>query len=230
MAGKASVYYPNGVKPSLGESIVGTRIGRESRGIFTWCACPGCGLERWVARSQVGKLCMHCAAVSRQIVGERNPRWNGGIRHAGGYNYISVPETHPFIEMASRVFVHGRHRYNIAEHRLMMAQYLGRPLQFYELVHHVNGVKDDNRIENLELLSHHKDHLPSMNLQRIVAELQNRITTLEFEVVRLQSLLDKGRYGNPELADLQIVNRASAETLHGASLVDEEKVHPYRKL
>lgn len=58
----------------------------------------------------------------------------------GGYVVLRVPG-HPMADARGRVF----------EHRLVMAQHLGRDLLPCENVHHINGNRADNRVENLEL-------------------------------------------------------------------------------
>lgn len=70
--------------------------------------------------------------------------WKGGKFISDGYVWIYTPE-HPNANRANRGY--------IAEHRLVMEEHLGRYLETDEIVHHKNEVKDDNRIENLEVMS-----------------------------------------------------------------------------
>ena len=72
---------------------------------------------------------------------------------------------------------------SIPEHRLVVAKHLGRCLHQGEVVHHLNGIEDDNRIENLQLMSEGK--------HQQVTILQNRIDYLEREVNRLNNKLLK---------------------------------------
>lgn len=61
-------------------------------------------------------------------------------KNSHGYRLLFRPE-HPNA---------ARHGW-VMEHRVVMAEMIGRPLEKYEQVHHKNGIKDDNRPENLEL-------------------------------------------------------------------------------
>jgi hypothetical protein len=108
--------------------------------------CPTCGQS--FQPSHFGKkYCSAECAKGRFRRGAAHHAWQGGRNIGdgnGGYVRVFMADDHPFVEMR------GHARY-VLEHRLIMAEHLGRPLDSTETVHHLNGVRDDNRIENLEL-------------------------------------------------------------------------------
>src|SRR5262249_347431 len=69
------------------------------------------------------------------------------IPHGAGYTLIKVPDGTPGKKMKYGANDHGW----MLTHRYVMQQKLGRPLVDNENVHHINGRRDDNRPENLEL-------------------------------------------------------------------------------
>lgn len=79
---------------------------------------------------------------------EKHPRWKGGIRIFRGYIAIYSPN-HP----------HKDKNDCVREHRLIMEKHLGRFLEPKEVVHHINGVKADNRLENLKLFGDNSKHI-----------------------------------------------------------------------
>ena len=101
---------------------------------------------------------------SGRFTGEKNPRWTGG-RHVnpGGYWMIRMPE---YPRATSRGYV--------LEHIYVWEQAHGPVPKGWE-VHHLNGVKTDNRIENLLAMEghKHKDYIPA--LQRRIQELEAQL-------------------------------------------------------
>lgn len=94
---------------------------------------------------------------------ELNPNWRGGrVKRKDGYIIIRTK----------------KNKYEL-QHRIIMGKCLDRELREDELVHHINGISDDNRIENLKIVTnseHAKLHntLGNINEQRkLNAVIQN---------------------------------------------------------
>jgi len=104
-------------------------------GVSTGCICKwmnNVGIER-------RKFC------NRR--GHLSSRWNGGRQGGNGkYVYIYKP-SHP-----------RANRRHIPEHTLVAEEILGRYLYGDEIIHHINGIKDDNRHKNLYIFSDDREH------------------------------------------------------------------------
>ena len=91
----------------------------------------------------------YCAAHYKRYLATGDPQVDRPIREVAGDGYLHHGYWVIPVPKALRWMVGGATR--IGEHRLVMAQHLGRALRADEVVHHRNGVRSDNRIENLEL-------------------------------------------------------------------------------
>jgi hypothetical protein len=155
--------------------------------------CPICGkTHKVIAHDVKRRKSMLCRSCSARLIGktygskshpkgEFSPNWKGGkTKDGSGYIMLTISPDNPFYSMSTD----GR----IREHRLVMAQFLGRCLISDEVVHHKNGDKTDNRIENLELLTSHSHYptLHSKQLQKENNQLRQEIKELENELEKLE--------------------------------------------
>ena len=127
----------------FGRWIVLERITQPGIRPIRWnCRCD-CGTVRTVNGQGLRRGrskscgCYKADALSERMTGlrkEKHPGWRGGRSKRSDTGYVTISTA-------------GGKR----EHRLVMEAHLGRELLLTENVHHKNGVRDDNRLENLEL-------------------------------------------------------------------------------
>lgn len=107
------------------------------------CICE-CGnsvvVSTGTLRAGKQKSCGCGTYIRKSSKGENHHNWKGGIHKTPqGYNKVIYYDPD-----------NGK-RISIFQHRKVMSDFIGRDLTDDENVHHINGVRDDNRIENLEL-------------------------------------------------------------------------------
>lgn len=89
--------------------------------------------------------------ASLKLKGRKPTNWLGGIAKASEGYLKEMVKDHPKADCNGYV----------KQHRLIMEKHLGRYLTTKDVVHHINGIRDDNRIENLFLTTrsdHNKMH------------------------------------------------------------------------
>ncbi len=182
--------------PELGEIKIEGKYRK-----YIWAICIDCKEGRWVRYEKCNPVsirCRRCASLNNPCKGKNHGMYKGG-RCITNFGYVDI------LVSPSDFFYHMADKHNyVKEHRLVMAKSLGRCLESWEQVHHKNGDKQDNRIENLELTTngaHHIAHnkgyrdgytkgLTGGRLKQIKL-WQERITLLESENADLRKAVNR---------------------------------------
>ncbi len=153
----------------IGDTALGRNIGRKSNSRYVYICCEECQKPRWV-RLDDGKprshLCFTCS--------NHHAHHKGGALTWNGYRKAWLEKGDFYYPMADKDGY-------VREHRLVVAKSLGRCLHPWEVIHHRNGEKLDNRIENLQLVSD-LGHKQLTALERQIAKQTEAISELAKEI------------------------------------------------
>jgi len=115
---------------------------KQGYGKFCSSKCYGVSIKGTPnsPKTQFKKGCKKLLTAYKWGKKDKHPKWKGGkYINKDGYILIRVGKKYIF------------------EHRLVMESYLKRTLYKYEVVHHINEIKTDNRIKNLQVMTR-KEH------------------------------------------------------------------------
>lgn len=117
--------------------------------------CEVCSNKKYFKRSQpifkhtfCGLKC-YGKFKSKFFVGSKAPGWKGGKTIMSGYIAVFCPEHKNALKSGY-----------ILEHRLVASKKIGRLIEKFEDVHHIDGNKQNNNPKNLEVMTHgeHSSH------------------------------------------------------------------------
>lgn len=176
-------------EPYIGEIRSGRDIGRTSgpSNLYMWTKCIVCEKERWTETRRGKALhirCKYCKDYLKGKHGADTTGWKCGVHNHSGYIELLILPSDQYFCMANKNGF-------VLEHRLVVARSLGRCLEKWEVVHHVNGIKTDNRIENLQLVSV-SDHTQITFLAKEVLRLTREVAVLKEQIMSLK----KGAHNN----------------------------------
>lgn len=141
--------------------------------------CPVCGTQvykplAWLKKVEIAYCSQRCNGIvrSRNLVkysangkgktrpgkglsGAANPAWKGGVTYFKTHgNYTGVK----YIRCPAEYLSMARKDGYVMEHRILVAQAIGRPLLRTEVVHHIDHNPANNQLSNLQLFASNRDH------------------------------------------------------------------------
>ena len=157
------------------------------------------GIQQWKVAETLGvclatieKTCSNLRLKTQRTgprIGEGHPKWKGGRIKIKGYWFLHCPG-HPNRKKGTNY---------VAEHRLVMEKKLGRYLLKSEVVHHIDGNRENNSENNLIVFQTNSQHLKEELTGKIPNWSDDALKRIRKGIERAASLKRLKRDGNQPL-------------------------------